>query len=41
VTAQLVGIPEKDAGLVVVALDDDDGERAAEPANIMIDSLLS
>jgi CubicO group peptidase (beta-lactamase class C family) len=40
VTAQLVGIPEKDASLVVVALDDD-GERAANLANIMIDRLLS
>jgi CubicO group peptidase (beta-lactamase class C family) len=40
VTAQLVGIPEKDASLVVVALDDD-SERAANLANLMIDRLLS
>jgi hypothetical protein len=40
VTAQLVGIPEKDAGLVVIALGDD-SERVANLANLMIDRLLS
>jgi CubicO group peptidase (beta-lactamase class C family) len=40
VTAQLVRIPEKDAGLVVVALDDD-SERATKLATAVVDGLLS